>query len=67
MYSKTDDHRLYACHTFLTLISFLYHVELEKGNTPPPTLGFDVTLHLVGVFVIIWCRTMHLGAGLAPW
>ena len=29
--------------------------------------GYDVTLHLVGVFVIVWCRTMHLGAGLAPW
>ena len=32
MYSKTDDHRLYACHTYLTLISFLYHVVLEKGD-----------------------------------
>ena len=30
------------------------------------TLGSDVTLHLVGVFVIVLCRTMHVGAGLAP-
>ena len=28
------------------------------------TLGSDVTLHLVGVFVIVWCRSMHIGAGL---
>ena len=26
-----------------------------------------MTPHLVGVFVIVWCRTMHVGAGLAPW
>ena len=27
-------------------------------------LGSDVTLHPVGVFLIVWCRTMHVGAGL---
>ena len=31
------------------------------------TLGSDVTLYFVGVFVKVWCRTMHVGAGLAPW
>ena len=33
------------------------------GGTP----GSDVTLHLIGVFVIVWCRTMHVSAGLAHW
>ena len=39
-------------------------------HPPPPhthTLGSDVTIHLVGVFVLVWCRTMHVGAELAPW
>ena len=30
------------------------------------TLGSDVTLHLVGVFVNVGCRTMQVGARLAP-
>ena len=29
------------------------------------TLGSDLTLHLVGVFVNFRCWTMHVGAGLA--
>ena len=37
----------------------------KKGRGGP--LGSDVTIHLVGVFVIVWCRSMHVGAGLAPW
>ena len=30
------------------------------------TLGSEVTIHLLGVFIIFLCRTMHIGAGLAP-
>ena len=41
MYSKTDDHRLYACHTFLTLISMTYFQNLlaqgEGGKTSLPS------------------------------
>ena len=31
------------------------------------TLGSDVTLLLVGFCVIVCCRTLHVGDGIAPW
>ena len=38
----------------------------EKPAQRQFTLGSDVTLHLVEVFVIVSCRTLHVGAELAP-
>ena len=42
-----------------------YIVGLPHEVAQQGTLGSDVTLHLVGVFINIRCRTMHIGAGLA--
>ena len=41
----------------------LWILVITRGGT----LGSKLTPHLVGVFVIVWCRTMHVGAELAPW
>ena len=48
---------------------YFYYVMLIATflNPPPPTLGSDVAPHLVGVFIYVWCRTMHIGVGPAPW
>ena len=47
-------------HKFLALSRMGYAVPSTA------TLWSDVTLHLVGVFVSVLCRTMHIGAGQAP-
>ena len=44
-----------------------YFVQLRAQYVWGGTLGSDVTLYLEGVFVIVWCRTIYVGAGLAPW
>ena len=36
-----------------------------KSDDPPPTLGSDVALELVGAFLNFWCRIVLVGAGLA--
>ena len=35
--------------------------EIFKFKGPPPSLGSDVTLHLVGDLINFLCRTMHIG------